>query len=357
MRYPSGIAPSGGPGLQRDTLLRGTATLEAMPLSVGWLIPVRDAARWLGEAVRSALVECAPGDEVLVVDDGSRDDPGAVLPDDPRLRLIRQPPLGIVAAMENGRRLLPTPLIARLDADDVALAGRIALQRARMEADPRLGAIGGRARMRADDGVVPEGMRRYTEWVNGLDDPRVGLLVESPLFHPAVLLRASAVEAVGGYRDGPFPEDYDLWLRLVAAEWGIAAVREDVVWLRDRPGRLTRTDPRYARSAFTPLKRAWVAQVLLPTPRRVLVWGAGQEGSPWIRWLIAHGHTVVGALDIKPGTTRQGVPVLPPDRLPTLSFDLLLVAVGARGARDEIRGRITLMCPGLVEGRDWWALA
>lgn len=324
---------------------------------VGWLIPVRDAARWLRECVDSALAECRPGDRVLVVDDGSRDDPASVLPDDPRLSVIHQPPLGIVAAMENGRRALGTPLIARLDADDVALPGRIVAQVAAMEANPRLGAIGGRARMRADTGDVPEGMRRYTEWVNSVDDPRAQILVESPLFHPAVLYRADAVEQIGGYRDGDFPEDYDLWLRLVEAGWELAALPQDVVWLRDRPGRLTRTDPRYARRAFGPLKRDWVGRVLLREPKRVLVWGAGQEGTPWIRWLLAEGHTVPAALDIKPGTTRLGVPILPPERLPELEFDLLFVAVGARGARDEIRGRIAEMRPELVEGRDWWAVA
>ncbi len=324
---------------------------------VGWLIPVRDAARWLGEAVQSALAECAPEDEVLVVDDGSRDDPLSVLADDPRLRVIHQPPLGIVAAMERGRRELDTPLIARLDADDVALPGRIAAQRALLAADPGLAAVGGRARMRADSGEVPEGMRRYTEWVNSLDDPHRGILVESPLFHPAVLMRAAAVEAVGGYRDGDFPEDYDLWLRFVAGGWRIGAAAQDVVLLRDRPGRLTRTDPRYARRAFFPLKRDWVARVLLPARRRVVVWGAGQEGTPWIRWLVQAGHDVPAVLDIKHGSTRQGAPILPPEALETLRFDLLLVAVGARGARDEIRGRIAAMRPELVEGRDWWAVA
>lgn len=343
---------------------------------IGWLIPVRDAARWLGECVRSALDECAPGDEVLVVDDGSRDDPASVLPADPRLRVITQPPLGIVAAMERGRRALDTPLIARLDADDVALPGRIAAQRARLAADPTLAAVGGRARMRADTGEVPEGMRVYTEWVNGLADPRLGLLVESPLFHPAVLMRAAAVDAVGGYRDGPFPEDYDLWLRLVEAGHGIAAVEQDVVLLRDRPGRLTRTDPRYARAAFFPLKRDWVGRVLLPRPiaagqtgahrtgagptgarPRVVVWGAGQAGSPWIKWLVNEGHDVRAALDLKPGTARHGVPILRPEALADLDVDLLLVAVGARGARDEIRLRIAALRPDLVEGRDWWAVA
>jgi hypothetical protein len=49
--------------------------------------------------------------------------------------------------------------------------------------------------------------------------------------------------------------------------------------------------------------------------------------------------------------------MLPTEALAELTFDLLFVAVGARGAREEIRGRIAEMRPELVEGRDWWAVA
>lgn len=326
-------------------------------MKVAWLIPVRDCARWLGEAVGSALAECGPDDEVVVVDDGSRDHPERVLPDDGRVRLLTQPPLGIVAALERGRAATDAPLIARLDSDDIALPGRIAAQRAMLDADPALLVVGGRARPAASgEGGLPEGMRRYVAWVNGLVDLRREILVESPLFHPSVLMRAAAVEAVGGYRHGDFPEDYDLWLRLAERGRLGAVAREVVVW-RDRPGRLTRTDPRYRRGAFLGLKQDWVARTLLSGRPRVVVWGGGQAGTPWVRWLVRRGVDVVAVLDLKPGTTRQGVPLLNPDRLPELAFDLLLVAVGARGARDEIRGRIATMRPDLVEGRDWWAVA
>lgn len=292
----------------------------------------------------SARAECSPGDEVIVVDDGSRVPvrlDGA--------RVIRQPPLGIVAALEAGRHATDAPLLARLDADDVALPGRIAAQRAAM--GEGVVAVGGRARTDAEG----EGMRRYVAWVNGLADLHRELLVEAPLFHPAVLLRASAVEAVGGYRDGDFPEDYDLWLRL--AEVGrLVAVDREVVALRDRPDRLTRTDPRYRPAAFLRLKQDWVARNLLRGAPRVVVWGANKAGTPWIRWLVARGVNVVAALDIKPGVSRAGVPIRPPASLASLDLDLLLVAVGARGARDEIRGEIARMRPELVEGREWWAV-
>ncbi len=319
---------------------------------VAWLIPVRDGAAWLGEAVASALAQSRGDDEVVVVDDGSRDDPSSVLPRDPRVRLLVQPPRGIVAALEAGRRATDAPLLARLDCDDLALPGRLDAQRALLAAHPEVAAVGGRA---LEEGL-PEGMRRYVAWVNGLADPNRELLVESPLFHPATTLRARAVEEVGGYRAGDFPEDYDLWLRL-ARRWRLAAVAQPVVAWRDRPGRLTRTDPRYRRGAFRPLKQAFLRDCVLPRARRVVVWGAGKEGTPWIGWFQRQGLDVVAALDPHPRGPRHGVPVVRREAVRELAFDVLFVAVGARGARDEIRAMLAAWRPELVEGRDWWALA
>ncbi len=319
---------------------------------VAWLIPVRNGAAWLGEAVTSALAECAPGDEVVVVDDGSTDHPADVLPRDGRVTLHSRPPVGIVGALEFGRRQTDAPYLARLDCDDLALPGRLAAQRSVLDARPEVAVVGGHA---VEEGL-PEGMRRYVAWVNGLEDLHREILVESPLFHPGTLLRASAVDAVGGYRDGDFPEDYDLWLRL-AVHWRLAAVPRTVVAWRDRPGRLTRTDARYRRAAFRGIKQDYLREVVLPGVRRVAVWGAGQEGAPWIRWFRASGLEVCAALDYRAGRTLHGVPVLAREAVADLDIDRLFVAVGARGARAEIRAMLADLRPDLREGVHWWALA
>ncbi len=327
---------------------------------VSWLIPVRDGGRWLADAAGSALAQCGPGDELVVVDDGSREDPGPLLPADPRVRLLYQPPLGIASALERGRAACRGRYVARLDADDLALPGRLAAQVAALEADPALGAVGGRARIGRDDGPVPGGMLAYVEWVNGLRDPHPQLLVESPLFHPAVTFRASAVAAVGGYRGGDFPEDYALWLDLAAAGWRLKNLDREVVWLRDREDRLTRSDPRYRREAFRRLKMDWLARTRLAgaplTPRRVGVWGAGRGGRPWIRWLVARG-CAVQVFDLKHGGRRQGLPIQPAGAVEGAALDLLLVAVGARGARALIRAQLARWRPEWAEGRDWLAVA
>jgi glycosyltransferase involved in cell wall biosynthesis len=322
-------------------------------VSISWLIPVRDGAEWLAESVGSALAQCEAGDEVVVVDDGSTDHPEAVLPADSRIVLHHQPPLGITAALEAGRAIASGDLIARLDADDVALPGRIAAQKIALAADPGLVAVGGQAQLVGSLGM---GMDRYVAWINGLRDLHTALLVESPLFHPAVTLRADVLDAVGGWRDGDFPEDYDLWLRLVAAGHRIGAVALPVVRIRDRPQRLTRTDPRYRRAAFTDLKMAHLAATRLTTPQRVVVWGAGRGGRPWIRWLLSQGHTVPVVIDLFVRTQRQGVDVVAPEQIVGLALDCLIVAVGARGARAEIRRLLSEVRPDLEEGVDWIAV-
>ncbi len=322
-------------------------------MRVSWLIPVRDGAPWLAEAAHSALAQCEDDDEVVVVDDGSSDHPASVLPADPRIVLLQQPPLGITAALEAGRARARGDLIARLDADDVAIPGRIKAQKAALVADPLLAAVGGQARL---VGSLGTGMARYVDWVNGLTDLHAGLLVESPLFHPAVTLRASALSAVGGWRAGDFPEDYDLWLRLVAAGFRLDAIDQVVVSIRDRAERLTRTDPRYRRAAFTALKMTHLAATRLRVPQRVVVWGAGRAGRRWIRWLLAEGHCVPVVVDAFCRTERQGVAVVAPEQLADVALDCVLVAVGARGARDEIRRQLAVVRPQLQEGRDWFAV-
>lgn len=325
---------------------------------VSWLIPVRNGARWLSDAVGSALADSSADDEVVVIDDGSTDDPGSVLPADPRVRLLHQPPLGIVAALECGRGAAKGTYLARLDCDDLVIPGRLEAQLAVL-ANPEVAAVGGRARVDAVLGEVGEGIRRYVDRINAITG-RVGfgeLLIESPMFHPATTFSAAALDAVGGWTDDPGPEDYALFLRLHARGWQLHNLDRDVLVWRDRPCRLTRTDPRYAAPAIVDLKQRFLAQTRLAKPQRVVLWGAGRAGRPWTPWLLRGGHEVVGILDLDPRrSTRHGVPVFAPNRLPELHFDLLVVAVGSRGAREAIRGRISSMCPRLREGADWLAV-
>jgi hypothetical protein len=194
-------------------------------------------------------------------------------------------------------------------------------------------------------------------WQNALitpDDHRRQIFVESPLCHPSVMLRAEALARVGGFRDGPFPEDYDLWLRLDAAGFGLAKLPRVLLRWRHRPGRATLRDPRYARERFVELKAPHLARRLASKTRPIDVWGAGPTGKRLARALERCGVRAERFVDIDPrkiGGRARGAPVVAPDRLHEPGRHWVVVALGARGARDLARAALDLA--GHREGEDY----
>ncbi len=87
------------------------------------VIPVYNRADRLGAALHSVLAQDDPDFEIVVVDDGSRDDPRAVVDAiaDPRIRYIRQDNAGGGAARNTGILNAVGDYIAFLDSDDVFL--------------------------------------------------------------------------------------------------------------------------------------------------------------------------------------------------------------------------------------------
>jgi len=332
-----------------------------MKPTTSFLLPAYNAERTLPDAIRSACAQTVQDFEVVIVDDGSEDDTLEVARafNDPRVRVLARPHAGLVGALNAGLSACKGKYIARLDADDTATPDRLERQLPYLEADPSIGVIDGQVQFHRPFGPMPAGMQRYATWVNSLNssaDIHKQLLVESPLVHPAATLRADALRQLGGYRDGPFPEDYDLWLRLRRAGWRLGRVPKVLVHMRDHDARLTRTDARYARAAFRMLKQNWLASGPLQRPTSVAVWGAGRSGRPWIRWLKEQGHDVPFVVDIAHGGTRRGSPVVPPSALRLRPVERCLVAVGAAGARAIIRQAIGRLQPRWREGTNWWAV-
>jgi hypothetical protein len=204
-------------------------------------------------------------------------------------------------------------------------------------------------------------MARHAAWLNGLVTPALvarDLFVEAPLVHPASAIRRDDLERVGGWRDGDFPEDYDLWLSLAAAGRGLANVPHRLLGWREGAGRLTRTDPRYRRERLVALKCRYLARGFLAGAREVALWGAGETGRAFSDGLGREGIGTALFVDVDPrkiGRSVRGAPVVGPDRLGRARGTRLLAAVGAPGARDLIRGE--LLRAGFTEGEDWVAVA
>jgi len=331
---------------------------------VSVLLPARDAALTVHAAAVSILRQTERDLSLVCVDDGSRDGTREVLTRlafrDRRVRVIRGPGEGIARALERGRAACDAEVIARMDADDVAHPRRVALQLEALRADTSLAAVGGRIRL-FPRRAVRAGMARYAAWVNGLVTPELverDLLVESPLVHPTASIRSSALVAAGGWREGPFPEDYDLWLRLAAAGGRLSNLPELVLDWREGPARATRRDDRYALPRHVALKCRHLAEHELGRGGEVVLWGAGRTGRAFADGLAAEGIGVRAFLEVdraKIGRTVRGRAVRPFREATRFRGTPLLVAVGAPGARERIRDELRSM--GLVELRDFRCVA
>jgi glycosyltransferase involved in cell wall biosynthesis len=210
-------------------------------VSVSVVLPVRDGERFVREAVESVLAQTYADLELIVVDDGSTDGTAAALAGfrDERLRVLRQEPSGLVAALRRGVAEARAPLVARMDADDVSEPARLERQVELLERRPRVG-------MAATwTAVIDEEGRELRREVlpPAHEDLARRLLLRNPFQHGSVVVRRDALEAAGGYRDDyGANEDYDLWRRL-ARSWELACVPEVLYRYRVHAGAVTQTDP------------------------------------------------------------------------------------------------------------------
>jgi glycosyltransferase involved in cell wall biosynthesis len=206
------------------------------------IMPVRNGAGWLAEAVASVRSQEFGDFEFLIVDDGSDDGTAPMLSAfadaDRRIRVLRQAPQGIVAALNNAIAAARTPLLARLDADDRAKPDRLGKQLAFMQAHAEIGLLGTCAEQIDATGAI---IGRLAPPTDGARLAHV-LLRTNPFIHSSVMMRTALVRRLGGYRAAfKAAEDYDLWLRMAEAG-GIANLADCLIQYRRHGSNLSRLD-------------------------------------------------------------------------------------------------------------------
>jgi glycosyltransferase involved in cell wall biosynthesis len=187
---------------------------------VSVVIPCYGQAEYLTEAVESVVGQTFADWEIVIVDDGSRDDTDTVAATliaahpDRRIRRLGQANAGLAAARNAGIAASTGQYILPLDADDVLMPEMLAKTVALLDAEPRLAiAYTDQRQFGAVSRVV-----RTADWDTDLQRRR-------NLFAATALFRREVWDAVGGYdpamRRGY--EDWDFWLG--AAERGFVGRR------------------------------------------------------------------------------------------------------------------------------------
>jgi glycosyltransferase involved in cell wall biosynthesis len=182
-------------------------------IRVGVIIPTFNRGRKVARAVSTVLFQSFMEYEIIVVDDGSKDDTQSVLaPLQPHIKIISHPDnLGVSAARNTGIKATAAPLIAFLDSDDYWLPEKLAVQVRFFREHPQAVAC------QTEERWIRRGLRanpkkKHLKPSGNIFEPSLKLCLVSP---SAAMVKRSLLEEIGLF-DETFPvcEDYDLWLRI-----------------------------------------------------------------------------------------------------------------------------------------------
>lgn len=183
--------------------------------SISVAIPAYGAERWIGETLESVLGQTSPPDEVVVVDDGSRDRTADVVRGfGDRVRLVQQDNRGVSAAYNRGFREAAGDYVAMCPADDLWEPRKLEFQREVLEEHPEVDVAFGGARYFGLEEREFEGPT-----ARGVLDPKsfFGDMYRADLVPaPTAVLRRALVDELGGFREDLAGEDYEFFMRALA---------------------------------------------------------------------------------------------------------------------------------------------
>jgi hypothetical protein len=306
--------------------------------TVSVLLAARDAAATLGDTLDSLARQSRPADEVVVVDDGSRDGTGD-LARAAGARVVRTSGVGLAAARNAGLAAVTGDLVAVVDGDDLFTADHLRLlldQLAAGGAD----AVGVDAWYWVAGRVTPFSHFSCSRPPARLDD--VALLAGNPLLSTC-LVRRAALEAVDGYdADLPALEDYDLWLRLVEHGASVVPAARPTMYYR-REGGMTADAGAMYRS---------LAEVLERRRRRT---GADEDAPVERHALVGSGNWALLSGDARTAREHWRRARSLGDRRPALAALLGGAAVAPPLVRSLLARRLTVDGRPLpVEVVRWW---
>ena len=341
-----------------------------MPPKVSIVLPVRNEEKFLKECLKSILQQTLSQWELIAVDDHSTDESYQILETfaqrDSRVRIFKNPGSGISDCLNFAIYLTKSPLIARMDGDDLMEPKRMKIQVDHLDKNTKVGLVSSQ--------VEPfpkaiknqrKGYELYVQWTNEILTPEehsMNRFVDCPFAHPSIIFRRSLIDCYGGYAKGILPEDFELWLRWMGHGVVMEKLPQVLLKWRDHPKRASRTNLSYAPSAFQKVKakylRKWLEEDFTIGDRSILCWGAGRVARELFSLLQKEGIKIAGFIDPDPKKMNKQIatlPIIPIEQIPSAKQCFILILAGARGVRKKTSKY--LQEHGYVLGNDFLPLA
>jgi glycosyltransferase involved in cell wall biosynthesis len=235
---------------------------------VSIIIPTYNHARFVVQAVESALAQTYADLEVAVIDDGSTDHTPAVLAGyGPRINCIRQENRGLSAARNAGISAARGDYFLFLDADDLIPADKLELQVPVLEARPDLGLVYSGFQYINESGSQVLHEIRPQKQGHLLKE----LLCRTLFFPPgAAVVRRECLDRVGLFDESfPAAADTDMWIRIARAGYAFGYVDQPLFQYRVVQGSMSGHLANQARDEFARLDK-FFADPDLPDDIRAL---------------------------------------------------------------------------------------
>lgn len=215
---------------------------------VSVVMGVFNAATTVAGTIRSVLEQLGVDLELIVIDDGSTDGTSRLLDElaaaDARLRVIHQENAGLTKALIRGCAQACGEFIARQDAGDLSLPGRLLAEADFLQKHPDVVFVSCATEYAEESGVplyTNAGSGRARTPMSILDLSEAYGVKDGPTHHGAVMFRRDAYLRAGGYRaDFYFGQDWDLWYRL-AQQGKFASLGQVLYQARIGPGDISST--------------------------------------------------------------------------------------------------------------------
>ena len=217
--------------------------------AVSVVIPAYNAARFLKEAIDTAMAQTFTDYEIIVIDDGSTDATESIARAfGDKLRYFRQQNRGASAARNEGIRKATGKYIAFLDSDDLWAPEKLAVQVGILDQNKEIGLVYSDWALTQDNGP---GRASFLEVVPGASGRVFDELIQRGfVLTSTVLVRRSCLDETL-----PVVEDYDLWLR-IAYGWKFALIKDPLVTKRNWEGNLSSDTPKAAANKILVFKKA-----------------------------------------------------------------------------------------------------
>jgi glycosyltransferase involved in cell wall biosynthesis len=135
---------------------------------------------------------------------------------------------GLGEALNVGLSYCTNDIVARMDADDISEKTRFEKQFSFLNTNPEIAVVGSNL---AEFKTVPHDLRRYKKLPEKHEQIVQFSKYRCPINHPTAMFRKSAILNSGNYQKS-FPEDYDLWIRVMANGYKFHNIQEPLLYFR-----------------------------------------------------------------------------------------------------------------------------